>query len=268
MHGIGVIGSCRWRMSNRSRSSVRADARNRARAEDDVRQRSVRRHDHRAPDRDHVGRRIAVPPVARMQHARELTGRIVAHDRLHLDAPRAERFRLELGVLDDGAPEGPRVRHDDPDLHRGHYRRRAVRVRSPHDREILRLALPALGALAAEPLYVLVDTAIVGPSGPPAARRARPRRQPCLGGAFSIFNFLAYGTTAVVARAAGAGQEERAARLAAQALWLALAIGLGLVVGARGDGRPAPARPRRRTGSRATSRSPTSGSRPWACCRR
>ena len=37
--------------------------------------------------------------------------------------------------------------------------------RSPHDREILRLALPALGALAAEPLYVLVDTAIVGHLG-------------------------------------------------------------------------------------------------------
>src|SRR5438445_450509 len=32
--------------------------------------------------------------------------------------------------------------------------------RSPHDREIVRLALPAFGALAAEPLYILVDTAI------------------------------------------------------------------------------------------------------------
>ncbi|MDP9020112.1 MAG: MATE family efflux transporter, partial [Actinomycetota bacterium] len=37
----------------------------------------------------------------------------------------------------------------------------------PHDREILRLALPALGALAAEPLYVLVDTAVVGRLGTP-----------------------------------------------------------------------------------------------------
>src|SRR5881296_2853440 len=40
-----------------------------------------------------------------------------------------------------------------------------VRRRSPYDREILALALPALGALAAEPLYVLVDTAIVGHLG-------------------------------------------------------------------------------------------------------
>ena len=39
--------------------------------------------------------------------------------------------------------------------------------RSPHDREILKLALPALGALAAEPLYILVDTAIVGHLGTP-----------------------------------------------------------------------------------------------------
>ena len=37
-----------------------------------------------------------------------------------------------------------------------------MRLRSAYDREILRLALPALGALAAEPLYILVDTAIVG----------------------------------------------------------------------------------------------------------
>jgi Na+-driven multidrug efflux pump len=37
--------------------------------------------------------------------------------------------------------------------------------RSVHDREILRLAVPALGSLAAEPLYVLADTAIVGHLG-------------------------------------------------------------------------------------------------------
>ena len=40
-------------------------------------------------------------------------------------------------------------------------------LRSPYDREILRLAAPALGALAAEPLYVLVDTGIVGHLGRP-----------------------------------------------------------------------------------------------------
>ena len=35
------------------------------------------------------------------------------------------------------------------------------------DREILRLALPALGALTAEPLYILADTAVVGRIGTP-----------------------------------------------------------------------------------------------------
>ena len=104
-----------------------------------------------------------------------------------------------------------------------------ARLRSPHDREILRLALPALGALAAEPLYVLVDTAIVGHLGRPQLA-ALGLAGTVLAGAFAIFNFLTYGTTAVVARASGAGEQERAARLAAQALWVSLGIGLLLLV--------------------------------------
>ena len=40
-----------------------------------------------------------------------------------------------------------------------------MQLRSEHDREIVRLALPALGALAAEPLYLLADTAMVGHLG-------------------------------------------------------------------------------------------------------
>ena len=103
-----------------------------------------------------------------------------------------------------------------------------MRLRSPHDREILRLALPALGALAAEPIYVLVDTAIVGHLGRPQIA-ALGLAGTVLAGTFTIFNFLTYGTTAVVARASGAGQNERAARLAAQALWVSLGIGFVLV---------------------------------------
>src|SRR5437868_4112689 len=100
---------------------------------------------------------------------------------------------------------------------------------SPYDREILRLALPALGALAAEPLYILVDTAIVGHLGRPQIA-ALGLAGTVIGTAFSIFNFLTYGTTAVVARASGAGHQERAARLAAQALWVSLGIGVVLLV--------------------------------------
>jgi len=104
-----------------------------------------------------------------------------------------------------------------------------LRLRSPYDRDIVRLALPALGALAAEPLYVLADTAIVGHLGGPQIA-ALGLAGTVLAGAFTIFNFLTYGTTAVVARASGAGQEEQAARLAAQALWASLGIGLVLLV--------------------------------------
>jgi putative MATE family efflux protein len=104
---------------------------------------------------------------------------------------------------------------------------RQQRRSAAHDREILRLAIPAFGALAAEPLYVLVDTAIVGHLG------TRP-----LGGlgvagavlsvAFGIFNFLAYGTTATVARRLGAGDPKAAAEHGVAGVWLALGLGVAL----------------------------------------
>jgi putative MATE family efflux protein len=101
--------------------------------------------------------------------------------------------------------------------------------RRPHDRAIVALAVPALGALAAEPLYVLVDTAIVGHLGTtPLAALAIAAT--VLSTAFTVFNFLTYGTTARVARLHGAGRDREAAAVGSQALWLALAIGLGLAV--------------------------------------
>ena len=101
--------------------------------------------------------------------------------------------------------------------------------RSVHDREILRLALPALGALAAEPLYLLTDTAIVGHLGT-RELAALALASTVLGSAVTLCNFLAYGTTAQVARLHGAGEEERAGELAAQALWLAAVVGVVLAV--------------------------------------
>ena len=102
-----------------------------------------------------------------------------------------------------------------------------MRLRSPYDRQIVRLALPALGALAAEPLYLLVDTAIVGHLGR-SQLAALGIAFTILGGLFAIFNFLQYGTTAQVARAGGAGEIETARRLGAQAVWLSLAFGIAV----------------------------------------
>jgi putative MATE family efflux protein len=102
-----------------------------------------------------------------------------------------------------------------------------VRLRSEHDREIVRLALPALGALAAEPLYLLADTAMVGHLGTEELA-ALAIAATLLSGAFTLFNFLTYGTTAQVARFHGAGEEVQAGRLAAQALWLSAGIGVCL----------------------------------------
>ncbi|MFK7918534.1 MAG: MATE family efflux transporter [Ilumatobacter sp.] len=115
------------------------------------------------------------------------------------------------------------------------------------DRRILALAVPAFGALAAEPLYRLIDTAIVGRLG---------KEQ--LGGvavAVSLLslviagsNFLAYGTTQRVANRLGANDRPGAANVGIQATWIALAIGavaapllalfarpLALVIGASDD---------------------------------
>ena len=102
-----------------------------------------------------------------------------------------------------------------------------MRLRSPYDREILKLALPALGALAAEPLYLLADTAMVGHLGTEQLA-ALAIAAMLLTGAFTLFNFLTYGTTAQVARLSGAAEHGQAGRLAAQALWLATGIGIGL----------------------------------------
>jgi MATE family, multidrug efflux pump len=102
--------------------------------------------------------------------------------------------------------------------------RRALRP-SPLDREIFTLALPALGALAAEPLYLLADTAIVGHLGTPQLA-ALALASTLLDGLATFCNFLVYGVTAQVARLHGAGERERAGAVGPQALWVALMIGI------------------------------------------
>ena len=100
--------------------------------------------------------------------------------------------------------------------------------RSGWDGEIARLAVPAFGALIAEPLYLLADTAVVGHLGTPQLAGLAVAGT-VLGAMYAIFIFLAYGTTAAVARLIGAGDEREAARQAVQSIWLALAISAVLV---------------------------------------
>ncbi len=93
------------------------------------------------------------------------------------------------------------------------------------DGAILALALPALGALAADPLVSLVDTAFVGRLGatPLAALGVNTSLFSLV---FVVFNFLAYGTTPMVGRALGRGDRREAGRVVVQALTLAVVAGV------------------------------------------
>src|SRR5689334_6853347 len=98
-------------------------------------------------------------------------------------------------------------------------------VETPTMRRVAALALPALVVLAAEPLYVLVDTAVIGHLGRDSLAALG------IGGAVLSFltllgNVIAYGTTGRAARQFGAGHRPAAVAEGVQASWLALCVGL------------------------------------------
>ncbi|MDQ3469954.1 MAG: MATE family efflux transporter [Actinomycetota bacterium] len=95
----------------------------------------------------------------------------------------------------------------------------------PTDRRIVRLAVPALGSLAVEPLYVLVDTAIVGRLGTPQLGGLALSAS-VLALVVAGCNFLTYGTTERVARRIGEGRHGDAADVGVQAVWLAMLVGV------------------------------------------
>ena len=98
------------------------------------------------------------------------------------------------------------------------------------DRDILRLAIPSLGALVAEPLFLLTDSAFIA--------RVSTTSLAGLGLASTVLTtivglaiFLAYSTTAAVARSVGAGRTREAISRGIDACWLALVVGaLGTVL--------------------------------------
>lgn len=98
------------------------------------------------------------------------------------------------------------------------------------DRSIAALAVPALGALIAEPLFLIVDSALVGHLGAsPLAGLAIAST--ILQTAVGLMVFLAYATTPLVARRRGAGDLRGAAQAGVDGLWLAVGIGALLAVG-------------------------------------
>lgn len=103
---------------------------------------------------------------------------------------------------------------------------------SPSLRQIAGLALPALVVLASEPLYVLVDTAVVGHLGSDQLAAL------AIGGTVLTLvawlgTILAYGTTGRAARRFGAGDRAAAVHEGVQASWLALASGLLVAIAAQ-----------------------------------
>ncbi|MCM3687600.1 MATE family efflux transporter [Kocuria rosea] len=99
------------------------------------------------------------------------------------------------------------------------------------NRQILALAVPAFGALVAEPLFLLADSAIVGHLGTPQLAGvgvAATAVQTVVG----LMVFLAYSTTPAVARHLGAGRLAEAVAVGRDGLWLA--AGLGAVLSAAG----------------------------------
>ncbi len=99
-----------------------------------------------------------------------------------------------------------------------------VNPRRALDRRIFALAWPALGALVAEPLFVLVDSAVVGRLGT-AQLAGLTIASTVLVTLVAVFVFLAYATTAAVARRIGAGDERGAIAVGVDGVWLALLLG-------------------------------------------
>lgn len=116
---------------------------------------------------------------------------------------------ITLGVMTKAAPQ-------------------AKQHRRQHDREIVALAVPAFGALVAEPLFVMADSAIIGHLGT-AQLAGLAVASALLTTAVSIFVFLAYATTGAVARRVGAGELSAAIRQGMDGIWLALILGTAVI---------------------------------------
>ncbi len=112
----------------------------------------------------------------------------------------------------------------------------SARAEGQH-REVLRLAVPAFLALVAEPMFLLVDSAVVGRLGVEPLAGLGVASAVLLTAA-NIFVFLAYGTTSVVARQLGAGSRAGAVAAGIDGTWLAVGLGAVTTVVVAGAARP------------------------------
>ncbi|CAM3539623.1 MATE family efflux transporter [Isoptericola cucumis] len=146
------------------------------------------------------------------------------------------RTPREGGSPDDGQHDDTPASSSTPDGHRpdssprGTIHRPGDEQEGPRpdrrriDRDILALAWPALGALVAEPLFVLVDSAVVGHLGT-AQLAGLSLASTLLLTLVGLCVFLAYATTAAVARLVGAGRTRDALQSGVDGMWLALGLG-------------------------------------------
>ena len=97
-------------------------------------------------------------------------------------------------------------------------------------KQVLSLAVPALGALVIEPLLLLIDSVMVGYLGT-AQLAGLSLASTVLLTVVGLFVFLAYSTTAITAKALGAGKQKEGVEAGIQAIWLAVGLGVILAVG-------------------------------------
>ena len=96
-------------------------------------------------------------------------------------------------------------------------------------RQVLALALPALGSLIAEPVLRMADSILVGHVGTPDLA-GLAIGSTVLTLVVGICVFLAYTTTAVTGRAIGAGKRAEGLRLGIQGMWLGALLGAALAI--------------------------------------
>lgn len=124
--------------------------------------------------------------------------------------------------------------HDHGDDHDAQPRHESpTRPTTELARDVWRLALPAFLTLVAEPLFLLADSAIIGHLGTTPLAGLGVASS-ILATATGVYVFLAYATTAVVARRIGAGRMGEAISGGIDGLWLAAVLGIltGIAVAA------------------------------------